>query len=124
MGQKNIIVAWLKAFPCLIFVVALGLTTPSASHSLAGFHSPAHGVAISSHTDAQHENLGHHSALHAGEDDVSVGQCCSGICVSLALCEVDVFSATVSADPTYETLQSASYAIEPRAFLRPPRPLI
>lgn len=126
--------AWLKALMCLCFVFALVFSPPSASHAASGMHGNHHVIAASQvHSDDAHSHGTTASAsLHetcgfvstADDGDQSSTQCCSGICLSIALIETDSGSSGNVKRGRYDTLQAQATSIKPAGFLRPPQFLI
>lgn len=134
MGMTFRSTAWLKALMCLCFVFALVFYPPSASHAASGIHgdhnviaaSPVHSDDSHSHGTTAlaslHETCG--SASTAVDGDQSSTQCCSGICLSIAIIETDSGSSGNVTSGSYHTLQAQATSNKPAGFLRPPQFLI
>jgi len=119
---------------CLCFVFALVFSPPSASHAASAMHGDHHDIAASPvHSDdahshgtttlaSLHETCG--SVSTDVDGDQSSTQCCSGICLSIAVIETDSdYSGNVTRG-SYHTFQAQTTSIKPAGFLRPPQFLI
>ncbi len=134
MSPKKTIFASLKALSCLVIVCALVFLPPSATHAASGMHDDQHKVsghadhAVAKHAhDAASENSIHgvnKSASKADHEDEALGQCCSGLCVSVVLDEATVAFVERPQRDKYRTIHVQSESAESTCFLRPPLYLI
>ena len=134
MKTKNTTPAFLKMLACLAFALALVFSPPSASHAASGLHDD-HQMAsvILDHVDNSHSHDAMSStSLHnesnstskSVDDEQSSTQCCSGICLSVALTETGIAFGDQTTRGVYLTLHAQTASIEPSGFLRPPQFLI
>lgn len=134
MKAKNIICVWLKAFTCLSFALALVFSAPSASHAATGMHDGGH-AAITTSVDTVDSHARHEisSTTHykvpvitskSDDEKQSSGECCNGICISVALTEADTVFVEQSTVEVYLMLYAQTNSIESSGFLRPPQILI
>ena len=134
MKSKATIPAFLKALACLAFAFVLVFSPPSASHAASGLHDD-HQMAsvILDHVDNSHShNAMSSTPLHnefssttqSVDDEQSSAQCCSGICLSVALNETGIVFVDQTTSGVYLTLHAQTASIEPSGFLRPPQFLI
>ncbi|QKS09068.1 hypothetical protein SAMN05444149_101498 [Pseudosulfitobacter pseudonitzschiae] len=131
MVWKNGIAQWIKALVCLTFALALMFSVPSALHSVSGMHDAGHAAAATS-TQVDHAQMagGHkgHSTVStidtSDQDTAADEQCCSGICISVALCDENGLLAVGPAPGGYLVLDRPNHTTEPQMMLRPPRKLI
>jgi|TARA_B110000908_G_scaffold85612_1_gene102279 hypothetical protein len=134
MKTKNTTTALLKALACLAFAFALVFSPPSASHAASGLHDDHQmDSVILDHVDNSHSHEAMSStSLHnesnstskSVDDEQSSTQCCSGICLSVALTETDIVFGDQTASGVHLTLHAQTASIEPSGFLRPPQFLI
>lgn len=134
MKVKNTIFAWLKVFTCLSFAVALVFSAPSASHAASGMHGQSHAMAADSgpkvddHTHQQMSLMTQHdgSAVTSkvADEKQSYGDCCSGICISVALSYTDAVFVEQTPTEVYLILHGQMNSIDSSSFLRPPQYLI
>jgi hypothetical protein len=134
MKLKNTMSVWIKALTCLSFAIALVFSAPPASHAASGMHGGEHSVTDSS--DHKVENKTHSSMSAMTHDDVSVAasetgdetqassECCSGICISVAITDTDAFSVDRSTNEEYLMLHAQTNSNVSSGFLRPPQSLI
>lgn len=134
MKTKNITTALLKVFACLAFAFALVFSPPSASHAASGLHDD-HQMAsvILEHVDNSHSHdamsstslLNEFSSTSKSVDDEQPSsQCCSGICLSVALNESGIVFSDQTTSGVYLTRHAQTASIEPSGFMRPPQFLI
>ena len=134
MKKENTTTALLKVIACFAFAFTLVFSPPSASHAASGLHDD-HQMAsvILDHVDNSHSHDAMSStSLHnesnstskSVDDEKSSTQCCSGICLSVALTETGIVFGDQTTSNVYLTLHAQTASIEPSGFLRPPQFLI
>lgn len=134
MKLKNTISVWIKAFTCLSFALALVFSAPSASHAASGMHGVEHSGTESSDHKVDSQT---HSAMPAmshdyvpvvapetGDESQTSSECCSGICISVAITDSDVFSVGQATNEEFLMLHAQTNSIDSSGFLRPPQFLI
>lgn len=121
-----------KAFVCLALLLAVVLFPPKAVHASSSEHG-GHGAVMKNAANQEHANVhsGHadHSTGHAeynsevGSADQNHGstQCCSDVCLSVALVENHEIFVVQATSDHYLTLNSQIASFDPNSFLRPPR---
>ena len=134
MNTKNTTTALLKVLACLAFAFALVFSPPSASHAASGMHDDHQMASVTlDHVDNTHSCHSKSSTpLHnefssttkSVDDEHSSAQCCSGICLSVALNETGIVFGDQTTSGVYLTLHAQTASIEPSGFLRPPQFLI
>ncbi len=134
MILKNTILAWLKTFACIAFAFALVLSPPSASHAASGMHDDNHSVSVcADHGDVSHvHGTASSTSVHdtcgsdprADDKDQSSGSCCSGICISDMVSEIEFVFFEQASNGEYLSLHAQNASFELPGFLRPPQFLI
>ncbi|WP_372991067.1 hypothetical protein [Sulfitobacter sp.] len=131
MNVKSAIISWVKVAACLALAISLVLFPPSAAHAASGVHGGHHSKPVIADSDISmhgqdHQTSGteHDAELANTDDEISAGNCCSGICISVVLND-SVLSAGEQV-PTDRLLMPDAQArsIDASGFLRPPQFLI
>lgn len=123
-----------KTLACAAFVFALVLLPPSASHASVGMNDGHHAVPDEPmHSVAKQDRDGPRPVLSgercgsiadpAGQDHTP-GECCSGMCGSVALNEVVPMVVEHTEGDSFGLLREQASSVEPSGFLRPPQHLI
>lgn len=116
------------ACPCF------GYGPPSGAHAASGMHGAGHDQISAAKQGAEHAHHTHGAMMSYADESATEGQsaedddvsahCCNGICMSLALLETSASFVVAGPHSTYAAYYNPSHAIEPAAFLRPPKHLI
>lgn len=135
MIPKNTFSNRFKSLACVVFVCALVLSPPTASHAASGMHGDHHAISGNVDLDVEGHDHGanssahkhheeHSSVSHKSGDDQKPDQCCNEICISAVLNVSGYGFAIHVKGARYLMLHAQSASVEPLGNLRPPKFLI